>query len=725
MTTETTYANLEIGLYRQDADSYAVELRFHRPDDQADRAPVRGLARFDFDDLREVILQPEIYGQRLGQSLFADPAVLGEFNAARAVAEASDRPLRLRLFIDRSAPELHNLRWETLRDPRDDSWLLTNERLLFSRFLPSSDWRPVRLRPRGDLRALVAIANPVDLADSERPHVVAGQRLVPLDVVGELGRARQALGTMVEEELVSDPDVPTRVTLTRLLDALRGGYDILYLVCHGALVARADPPGPYLWLEREDGAVARVPGRALVERLKDLDPSLRPRLIVLASCQSAGRGIDAVSADKGALAAIGPRLAQEAGIPAVLAMQGDVYMDTVAHFMPVFFEQLGTHGQIDGAMAVARSVVLDRSDWWVPALFLRLRGGRIWYVPGFGVDEERPGYDRWPALLGSIRNQKCTPILGPGLIDFLFGSQREVAHRWAESEHYPLMPHSRESLPQVAQYLATSQDQDYPRGKLLRHACDELRRRYGDHLTDEQRTVDLNRLPDRQCAAHLNELISAIGARRREQDPFEPHRVLAALPFEVYITTNPDDLLAEALRAQDDRQPVVEICRWKEGLGLPSIYDAEPRYRPSFQRPLVYHLFGHLEEPESLILTEDDYFDYLMWVNRTEAQIPTVVTTAWSANALLFLGFQMEDWNFRVLFRSILNEDRRYRRRRHKSVAVQIMPEEGTLLPARARGYLEDYFRDADMGMYWGSADDFIRELGQRWQDRGAGGGQP
>ena len=115
-------------------------------------------------------------------------------------------------------------------------------------------------------------------------------------------------------------------------------------------------------------------------------------------------------------------------------------------------------------------------------------------------------------------------------------------------------------------------------------------------------------------------------------------------------------------------------------------------------------------------------FEYLMWINKVEAQIPSVVSKAWSANALLFLGFQMEDWSFRVLFRSILNEDRRQRRREHKSVAVQITPEEGTLLPDRAHRYLIEYFQGADMGIYWGSADDFAKELGQRWQPKDAGG---
>ena len=437
------YADLRIGLYRQDAESYAVELHFRRPDDQAERAPQRGVARFDVEDLRQHALQPEVYGQHLGQSLFADPSVLGEFNEARAITEAGDTPLRLRLYVDRSAPELHDLRWETLHDPRDGSPLLTNERVLFSRFLSTTDWRPVQLRPKGELRALVAIANPQDLAE----YRIGDRPLAPVDVAGEMDRARQALGPIYADELVSDPEAPGQVTLEGLVGALRGGHDILYLVCHGALLSHVDLPGPYLWLEKEDGSADPVPGTKLVEWLQDLSPSLRPRLIVLASCQSAGPGIDAATADEGALAAIGPRLAQEAGIPAVLAMQGNVLMDTVARFMPVFFSELQEHGQIDRAMAAARNMVRDRGDWWMPVLFLRLRGGRIWYTPGFTPDAQRPEYDRWGDLLSSIRNHKCTPILGGGLIHFLIGSYRELAHRWGASEHYPLASDRRDSLP--------------------------------------------------------------------------------------------------------------------------------------------------------------------------------------------------------------------------------------------------------------------------------------
>jgi hypothetical protein len=55
-----TLSELELGLYRQDATRYAVELRYRTPDDDAERAPVRGLASFDFDAL--IGLERDEYG---------------------------------------------------------------------------------------------------------------------------------------------------------------------------------------------------------------------------------------------------------------------------------------------------------------------------------------------------------------------------------------------------------------------------------------------------------------------------------------------------------------------------------------------------------------------------------------------------------------------------------------------------------------------------------------
>ncbi|MCP4372700.1 MAG: CHAT domain-containing protein, partial [Deltaproteobacteria bacterium] len=198
---------------------------------------------------------------------------------------------------------------------------------------------------------------------------------------------------------------------------------------------------PHLWLEKESGDADVVNGDNLVTRLKELQE--RPRLVVLASCQSAGSGVEARSGDEGALAALGPRLA-EAGIPAVLAMQGNITMQTVAQFMPTFFSELQRDGQIDRAMAAARGAVRDRPDWWMPVLFMRLKSGRLWYTPGFAG--EKGGLEKWPALIRNIKRGRATPILGMGLTESLLGSTREIAQRWADTYHFPMAPHDREDL---------------------------------------------------------------------------------------------------------------------------------------------------------------------------------------------------------------------------------------------------------------------------------------
>lgn len=681
------YADLEISLHRQDASSYMVEFRYSQPESDADirlgvGKPVT--VKLDLEALSKLTHDPLAYGQALAQGLFAEPAVSNAFAQARASAQSLDTALRLRLLIGASAPELHRVRWETLRDPVDNSPLFTGENLLFSRYLSSLDWRPVRLRPKNALRALAAVANPSNLADFS---------LAAIDESQELARARDGLGSISVTCLPGDqPD--QRATLANLVSQLRQGYDILYLVCHGAFVNEES----WLWLEDDQGKVARTSGEELMTRLKELEQ--RPRLIVLASCQSAGAGAG------DALAALGPRLA-EAGIPAVIAMQGNVSMETVAGFMPTFFTELQRDGQIDRALSVARGQVRERLDYWMPALFMRLKSGRIWYVPGFG--DERAGFEKWPALIRSVRRGQCTPILGNGLIEYLLGSNRDIARRWAETYHYPMAPHERESLPQVSQYLAVNQDRGFPYDELGEYLRSFIQEQFRADLPTELLNGN----------ASLDRIIEAVGEKHRQGDALDVHKTLAQLPLPIFITTTPDSLLTSALK-EVGKDPQVVLCPWNEYIEqVESIYDREPDYVPSAERPLVYHLFGKLDEPDSVVLTEDDYFDFLIGVTGNKDLIPPVIRRALTDTALLFLGFQMDEWNFRVIFRSIISRQGSSRRDRYAHIAAQIEPEEGVMMePERARRYLENYFaKGADISLFWGTPDDFIKELSTRWNE--------
>jgi len=694
----TRYADLEIGLERRGEQSYQVDLRYTGPDDDAGVRLVKEAPSLKLDarSLRRHHANDEDYGRTLTQQLFGEAEIREAFNMARSNARSQEVPLRVRLFLDPRAYELHSLRWETMRDPDDlDSTLLTSEHYYFSRYLSSYDWGPVHPRAKSQLKALVAIANPADLDPNQ---------LAPVDVEGELARAVAGLGEIRTAALarVRDQSQFENVEfvgtagLNQIQDSLREGYDVLYLVCHGAL----ENDEAQLWLEDEAGKAHVVSDRELVTRLKELLD--RPRLVVLASCQSAGSGDQRRSDDKGALAALGPRLA-EMGIPAVLAMQGNITMRTVEAFMPVFFSELQRDGQIDRAVALARGAVRDRPDWWMPVLFMRLKSGRLWYTAGFA--EEQADTVRWPALLRNIEKGRCTPIIGMGAVEWLLGSTRDIAQSWAETYHFPMAPQDREDLPQVAQFLAINQEPMFPRDELIEHVKRELLSRYGDMVANEFQD------------AELDELLAEVGRLHREKEPADAHRVLAELELPVYITTTPGNFLEAALRAAG-KEPVSEICRWNEEVEwLPSVYDDEPDYRPTRQRPLVYHLFGRLEEPESLVITEDDYFDYLIGVTGNKDLIPGVVRRKLVDGALMFLGFRLDEWDFRVLFRSIMQQAGGHKRKSFAHVAVQIDPEEGRILePGRARKYLESYFQDADISIYWGSAQDFIKELKQKWE---------
>jgi hypothetical protein len=283
----------------------------------------------------------------------------------------------------------------------------------------------------------------------------------------------------------------------------------------------------------------------------------------------------------------------------------------------------------------------------------------------------------WNSLLRRIKGGKCTPFLGAGACAGFIPLGSEIAREWAQEHGYPLS--DPWDLPRVAQFLAIKYDPMFPK----------------DEIVNRFQTVVP---PD----------FDALG---------EPHGVLADLPLPIYITTNYDDFMTQALRSRH-RDPSRELCRWNSLVrDRPSVFDLGSSSEVNVANPVVFHLHGHDEVPESLVLTEDDYLDFLVGVSRDAQIIPRRIEKALASTSLLFIGYSLADWDFRVLFRGLIGSLERSLGRIR--VAVQLAPqppETGGIIQEQVQQYLEDYLAQDDVRVYWGKASGFVQELKERWE---------
>ena len=208
--------------------------------------------------------------------------------------------------------------------------------------------------------------------------------------------------------------------------------------------------------------------------------------------------------------------------------------------------------------------------------------------------------------------------------------------------------------------------------------------------------------------------------------PDDPHGMLADLELPLYLTTNYDGLMAGALAARG-RPAARELCGWNDLVRelQPSKLDAG--FEPTPATPLVYHLHGHHELPQSMVLTEDDYLAFLVRIStdNTVRLLPSKVRSALATTSLLFVGYSLSDWDFRVLFRGLMGS--LGSTLGMTSIAVQLdpSPEDATAeRRAAAQEYLNGYFEQIQtikVRLYWATRAP-SRELRERWEAFRAGG---
>lgn len=285
----------------------------------------------------------------------------------------------------------------------------------------------------------------------------------------------------------------------------------------------------------------------------------------------------------------------------------------------------------------------------------------------------------WDALIRGIKNRKVTVFLGAGAsYSTLKKAGSTMANDWADEIKYPFTEtHERSNLINVSQYYATQQS--HPAAKQF--------------LLDKLMKYDEPVFPSDQS----------------------PHSLLAELPITRYITTNYDDLMEKALEAQD-KYPIVELCKWNN-----KIEQTKLKQGKSDDAPLIFHLHGHRNNVNSMVLTEDDYIRFLLQLARVndynnegesgQPLLPPVVIEALTDNIILFIGYSFQDINFRVIFRGIFDSV--------ESIAAQksFIFQYGGKRNKRAMEYFEQYYNKFNMGFVWQDALIFTQELNRRWKE--------
>ncbi len=146
--------------------------------------------------------------------------------------------------------------------------------------------------------------------------------------------------------------------------------------------------------------------------------------------------------------------------------------------------------------------------------------------------------------------------------------------------------------------------------------------------------------------AKLVERVAAeIGPAKK---PSAALRALAALPFPIVITTNYDQLFERALR-KFDKEPQVSIYS--------PDHDAVTKDARRFtvDTPFVFKIHGDLSEPASIVITDEDYIQFVMRMRDTRDYDPVPETVKFYMKRwpTLFVGYRLMDYNLRLLFKSL------------------------------------------------------------------------
>ena len=207
---------------------------------------------------------------------------------------------------------------------------------------------------------------------------------------------------------------------------------------------------------------------------------------------------------------------------------------------------------------------------------------------------------------------------------------------------------------------------------------------------------------------NLMELVQEI-LSDKEFEPSPLLQTLALLPFKVIVTANYDRLLERAFGKKPYELVVQPIHGFTD--------EDQIKLQKQLAEPkgtIIYKIHGSFDGNGSsattqggnrLILTEEDYIQFLSIVGRQDLGVPPLISDKMINGTILFLGYSLQDWDFRTIYKTLIEP--LPERQRPKSFAIQKDPPDFWV-----RYWESKKVTILDVNLY-----EFAAELQRCWQE--------
>lgn len=297
----------------------------------------------------------------------------------------------------------------------------------------------------------------------------------------------------------------------------------------------------------------------------------------------------------------------------------------------------------------------------------------------------------WKLIVERIYERRCVPFLGAGVN--------------VSSGEYRGLPLAGEVSMRLIETLT---------GKRVKN-LDELVQVNTDESLNEYKELTRTGLHDlARVALHVEFINDTPYLMKRlndilSDDDREPSKLLntlAQMPFELIVTTNYDQLMERALPVKP--KVVVQPINGFDADTENALRDELAAYKGT----VVYKIHGTFKNEgqrnhdgsSPVIITEEDYIKFLTSIGKSHGGIPVQIKSKLTYSTLLFLGYSLQDWDFRTIFKGLIESLEPHEKR--KSFAIQKDPSE----------FWVDFWVDKGVQIYNVDLYEFAEQLEEKYK---------